>query len=73
MKLKQGNFKLKQDFGVTAMLATILVGGATLASLYMVFKGDAAGLAFLANAALAALGFYVGNRNKTPPTNGGTP
>ncbi len=58
--------KLKSDFGVRALIATIIIAGATFAGVWLVITGSAElGMGFLGNAALAALGFYFGQRSKT--------
>lgn len=57
--------KLFKDFGVRALLATIVVSSAVVAGLYLVISVTdiALGIGFLSNAASMALGFYFGQRN----------
>lgn len=57
--------KLIQDFGVRALLATIVIGGATAGGLYLILTGaPELGMGFLSSAAMAALGFYFGQRTQ---------
>ena len=59
--------KLIRDFGVRALLATIVVTGATVSGFYLVFNGNPElGMGFLSAGAMAAIGFYFGQRNQTP-------
>lgn len=60
--------KLKKDFGVRALLASIVVSGAVLGGLYLIIQGNAElGMGFLGSAAMAAIGFYFGQRDHQPP------
>ena len=56
--------KLRRDFGVRALLATIAVSAAVAGSLWLIVQGSAElGMGFLSSAAMAALGFYFGQRS----------
>ena len=58
--------KLRKDFGVRALLATIAVGGAVAGSLFLVVSGNPElGMGFLSSAAMGAIGFYFGQKNTT--------
>ncbi len=62
--------KLFKDFGVRALLATLVVGVACIASIILIALGEyALGFGFLSNGASMALGFYFGTRSNQ----GGTP
>jgi hypothetical protein len=64
--------KLRKDYGVRALLATIVIGGAVIGGLYLVFTGSPElGMGFLSSAAMGALGFYFGSRGQ-PPQEGGS-
>ena len=66
--------KLFRDFGVRALLATMVVGAAILGSLFLVVRGNAElGMGFLSSAPMGALGFYFGQRNGQPPATPPTP
>lgn len=61
--------RLKRDFGVRALLATIVVLGGVVGSLWLLTHGQVElGIGFLSPASMAALGFYFGQRS-----NGGQP
>ena len=75
--------KLKRDFGVRALLATMVVGAAIIGAIFLIVAGKGElGMGFLSSAAMGALGFYFGARGgqgngnppNLPPTNniGGT-
>ena len=57
--------KLRADFGVRALLATIIISGAVAGGLYLVLTGNPElGMGFLSSAAMGTLGFYFGQRNQ---------
>ena len=61
--------KLLNDFGVRALEATIVVGGATFGGVWLVTHSkEELGMGFLSAAAMAAIGFYFGSRNAQPPS-----
>jgi len=58
--------KLRKDFGVRALLATIAVGGAVAGGIFLVVSGSPElGMGFLSSAAMVAIGFYFGQKNTT--------
>ena len=57
--------KLLKDFGVRALIATIIVSAASAAGLILVIQGKPElGMGFLSSAAMATIGFYFGQRTK---------
>jgi hypothetical protein len=62
--------RLTKDFGVRALLATLAVGAAVIAGLYLVIftTEKQMGYDFLKSAALIALGFYFGQSKPTTDT-----
>ena len=56
--------KLKTDFGVRALLATIVVGIATIALAYMAVTGSREALVALVAEFSGVLGYYFGQRSK---------
>ena len=60
--------KLKTDLGIRALLAIIIVSGAVVGSLYLIFIGQwQLGMGFLSNAALTVSGIYFVSRSGVQP------
>lgn len=65
--------KLKQDFGVRALLATIAVSGAVGITFLIVIQGHVElGVGFIGGLAMAVVGFYFGSGG-SKPANGTSP
>lgn len=62
-----GNFKLFKDFGIRALLSTLVVGGAVAGALYLIIWAKQAdlGMGFLGSSAAGAIGYYFGQHVKT--------
>ena len=57
--------KLLKDFGVRALLATLVVSGAVAGAFYLILNGNSElGMSFLGQTAMAAIGFYFGQRGQ---------
>ena len=61
--------KLKQDFGVRALLATIVVTVATIALAYMAVGGSTEALVALVAEFSGVVAFYFGQRSVSGKTN----
>ena len=57
--------KLLQDFGVRALLGTIIVAPAVGALVYLAVKGSTEAMTSLGIMATAVIAFYFGQRSKT--------
>jgi hypothetical protein len=62
--------KLIKDFGVRALEATLIVGGAVAAGLYLVIATPQKelGFGFLSTAGAGVVGYYFGQRHNTTTT-----